>query len=102
MATDDGNVFYNRLVDSSGNQVSGITTGQDENGNALSNYSIATNPASGSVTINSSTGAWTYTIASGYSGTTSFEISAEDDNGDSDTHEVSITISQSGSGMILQ
>lgn len=98
MAADDGNVFYNRLVDSSGNQVSGITTGQDENGNALSNYSIATNPSSGSVSINSSTGAWTYTIASGYSGTTNFEIGADDDNGNSDTYEVSLTISQSGSG----
>ena len=65
----------------------------------MSLYSIAPN-ASGSVTFNSSTGAWVYHHCLGYSGTIflvcRYNVNTEDtNNGDNEflDHEVSLTIS---------
>jgi len=58
--------------------VNGTLSASDSAGNAIS-FAIVTNPAHGSVTINNlSTGAFTYTPASGYSGSDSFTFKATD------------------------
>ena len=58
--------------------VNGTLSASDSAGNAVS-FAIVTNPAHGSVTINNlSTGAFTYTPASGYSGSDSFTFDATD------------------------
>ncbi len=58
--------------------VNGTLSASDSAGNAIS-FAIVTNPAHGSVTINNlSTGAFTYTPASGYTGSDSFTFKATD------------------------
>jgi len=58
--------------------VNGTLSASDSAGNAIS-FAIVTNPAHGSVTINNlSTGAFTYTPASGYAGSDSFTFKATD------------------------
>ena len=58
--------------------VNGTLSASDSAGNAIS-FAIVANPAHGSVTINNlSTGAFTYTPSSGYSGSDSFTFKATD------------------------
>ena len=58
--------------------VNGTLSASDSAGNGIS-FAIVANPAHGSVTINNlSTGAFTYTPASGYSGSDSFTFKATD------------------------
>jgi Big-like domain-containing protein len=58
--------------------VNGNLSATDSAGNAIS-FAVVTNPAHGSVTINNlSTGAFTYTPASGYTGSDSFTFKATD------------------------
>ncbi|HEX2668409.1 MAG TPA: Ig-like domain-containing protein [Gammaproteobacteria bacterium] len=73
--------------------VNGTLSATDPNGDPIS-FSIVTNPAHGSVTINNlSTGAFTYTPASGYSGSDSFTFKATDNGGlASNTATESVTV----------
>ena len=56
-------------------------------------YSKASNPSHGTVTINSSTGSYTYTPASNYLGSDSFTYSVSDGHGGTATATVTITVS---------
>ena len=55
-------------------------------------YSVVTGPAHGNVSVNGSTGAYTYTPASGYVGSDSFTFKANDGYKDSNTATVSVTV----------
>lgn len=62
-------------------------------------FHVVTQPANGAVTVtNASTGAFTYTPASGYSGTDSFTFNASNSGGTSNTASESVTVTASGRG----
>ncbi|WP_244163104.1 Ig-like domain-containing protein [Paenibacillus pectinilyticus] len=70
--------------------VSGTVTGQDDNGDALT-YSVVSQPAHGSVTLNSG-GTYTYTPSANYNGTDSFTVKVNDGTVDSASATVNLTI----------
>ncbi|HEV2211823.1 MAG TPA: Ig-like domain-containing protein, partial [Gammaproteobacteria bacterium] len=61
----------------SGQTYNGMLSAIDVNGNPMS-YAISTQPKNGSVTVDAATGGFSYTPASGYSGTDSFASTATD------------------------
>ncbi|QGQ97906.1 hypothetical protein EHS13_24965 [Paenibacillus psychroresistens] len=61
-------------------------------GNTLT-FAKASNPSHGTVTVNTTTGAFTYTPASNYSGTDSFTFKVSDGSLTSAAAKVSITVS---------
>ena len=70
----------------------GTLTATDIDGDALT-YSIATQPANGTVTItNASTGAYTYTPNADYNGADSFTFRANDGTADSNIATITITV----------
>jgi gliding motility-associated-like protein len=71
--------------------VSGSVTGADIDGDALT-YTKATDPSHGSVTVNATTGAYTYTPSLNYNGPDSFTITIDDGNGGTTTVTVNITV----------
>ncbi len=60
--------------------VNGVVSGADVDGDSLS-YSIEGSPANGTVTLNSLTGAFTYTPNTDYNGSDSFVVLISDGNG---------------------
>jgi VCBS repeat-containing protein len=71
---------------------SGTVVATDVDGDPLT-YSVVDGPAHGTLTIfDSSTGAFTYTPAAGYSGSDSFTFKANDGTVDSNTATVSINV----------
>jgi hypothetical protein len=66
----------------------------DANGDNLT-AAIATQPSSGTVTLNAN-GSFTYTPASGFTGTATFTYTASDGRGGSDTATVRITVKAAG------
>ncbi|HEU5399527.1 MAG TPA: Ig-like domain-containing protein, partial [Gammaproteobacteria bacterium] len=60
-------------------------------------YAVAAKPAHGTVSLTASTGAFTYTPASGYSGSDSFTFTAGDGTVSSSAATESITVTASGS-----
>lgn len=77
---------------------SGMLQAGDPDGDSLT-FSIVDNPSHGSVTINdATTGSYTYTPASGYSGSDFFTFKANDGQADSNTATISITVKASGGG----
>ena len=68
----------------------GKITAADADGDTLT-YTKATNPAHGTVTVNSD-GTWTYTPNSDWYGTDSFTVTVNDGNGGSTTATVTITV----------
>ncbi|HEV7165425.1 MAG TPA: Ig-like domain-containing protein [Gammaproteobacteria bacterium] len=79
--------------------VNGTLSASDTDGDALS-FAVVTNPAHGTVTINNlSTGAFTYTPATGYSGSDSFTFHATDSAGNvSNTATESVTVNPVSTG----
>jgi len=79
-----------------GTAVSGTLSASDSDGDSLT-FSIVSQPSHGSVSItNTSTGAFTYTPNSGYTGSDSFTFKATDSAGNaSNTATESVTISSS-------
>ncbi len=72
--------------------VSGTLSASGPSGAALS-FAIVAQPANGSVTLtNASTGAFTYTPNSGFSGTDSFTFDASDSGGTSNTATETVTV----------
>jgi Ca2+-binding RTX toxin-like protein len=71
--------------------VSGTILASDVDGDALS-FSIAAGPANGTVSINASTGEYTYTPAENFSGSDSFVVSVKDPSGAEATQTVSVDI----------
>ncbi|MCT4704672.1 Ig-like domain-containing protein, partial [Enterobacteriaceae bacterium H16N7] len=58
----------------------GQVTATDADGDTLG-YTITTQPAHGTVTLNATTGAYTYTPTADYNGTDSFVVQVSDGNG---------------------
>ncbi|HET7921412.1 MAG TPA: Ig-like domain-containing protein [Gammaproteobacteria bacterium] len=78
--------------------VSGTLSASDQDGDGLT-FSVVSQPSHGSVSItNSSTGAFTYTPTSGYSGSDSFTFKANDGQADSNTATESVTINATSGG----
>jgi hypothetical protein len=77
--------------------VSGTLSASDSDGDSLT-FAVVSNPSHGSVSItNSSTGAFTYTPNSGYSGSDSFTFQATDSVGNvSNTATESVTVNATG------
>ena len=82
-----------------GTAVSGTLSATDSDGDSLT-FAIVSNPSNGSVSItNAATGAFTYTPASGFTGTDSFTFNATDSAGNaSNTATETATVSSSGGG----
>jgi kumamolisin len=76
-----------------GTAVNGVLSASDPDGDTLT-FLVTANPAHGTVSItNASTGAFTYTPASGYSGSDSFTFEAKDSAGNaSNTATESVTV----------
>ena len=73
---------------------SGITTFSDPiDGFSTPNFGISNNAAHGVALINSA-GNWTYTPASNFHGSDSFEVTVTDDDGNSETQTVNISVTQ--------
>jgi VCBS repeat-containing protein len=80
-------------VSVSGNEdttITGTVTGSDVDGDAL-NFSKATNPTHGSVTVNSD-GTFSYSPTANFNGTDSFTVTVSDGNGGTATSTVTITV----------
>ncbi|MGH8162391.1 MAG: Ig-like domain-containing protein, partial [Gammaproteobacteria bacterium] len=76
----------------------GMLVASDADGDPLT-FAIVANPAHGTVKLDdASTGAYTYTPASGYSGSDSFTFKANDGTADSNAATISITVQASGNG----
>ena len=82
-----------------GTAVNGTLSASDSDGDSLT-FAIASNPSHGSVSItNSSTGAFTYTPNSNYSGSDSFTFTATDSAGNvSNAATESVTVNPSSTG----
>ncbi|MDX3989117.1 MAG: tandem-95 repeat protein, partial [Achromobacter sp.] len=72
--------------------VIGRVSAVDGDGDTLS-YSVGTAPAHGSVTVNATTGAYTYTPTADYYGADSFVVSISDGTGNVSLSTVSVTVS---------
>ncbi|MDQ1504773.1 MAG: hypothetical protein QOD57_2500, partial [Actinomycetota bacterium] len=70
---------------------SGTVSAADIDGNALS-YAVVANPAHGTLGLNTSTGAYTYTPAANYNGSDSFTFRANDGSVNSNTGTVAINV----------
>ncbi len=75
-----------------GAAANGQLLGADVDGDALT-YSVATAPAHGTLTVNPSTGAFTYTAAAGYNGPDSFGVKVSDGTCNSAVVTASVTVS---------
>ncbi len=75
-----------------GASANGQLVGADVDGDALT-YSVATAPAHGTLTVNPSTGAFTYTAAAGYNGPDSFGVKVSDGTCNSAVVTASVTVS---------
>ncbi|MFZ2308677.1 MAG: retention module-containing protein, partial [Rhodoferax sp.] len=85
-----------------GNAVSGSLASNDSVGaDVAGTWSIgSTTPAHGTVTINATTGAYTYTPNAGYLGTDTFTYTVTDADGDVATATATVTVSSSGNPTI--
>ncbi|MBU3711567.1 MAG: tandem-95 repeat protein [Limnohabitans sp.] len=70
----------------------GTLTGTDIEGSSLT-FAKVSDPSHGSVTVNATTGAYTYTPAANYNGTDSFTFKVNDGALDSDTATITLTVS---------
>jgi hypothetical protein len=82
-----------------GTPVNGTLSASDTDGDSLT-FAVVANPAHGTVTVfNAATGAFTYTPASGFSGSDSFTFHATDSASQvSNTATESVTVSSGGGG----
>ncbi|MEQ1275594.1 Ig-like domain-containing protein, partial [Acinetobacter ursingii] len=71
--------------------VTGNVIGQDVDGDSLS-YTVSSNPSHGTVSIDPATGGYTYTPASNYNGSDSFEVTVADGKGGTTTITIPVTI----------
>ncbi|QJA21275.1 cadherin repeat domain-containing protein [Pectobacterium punjabense] len=71
--------------------VSGTIVATDVDGDTLS-YTVGTPPANGTLTLNSATGAYTYTPGTNFNGNDRFVVTVSDGNGGTTTSTVSIGV----------
>jgi hypothetical protein len=89
----DGSVTTNKNV-----AVSGTLTASDPDSDPLT-FSIVAQPVHGTVSVtDATTGAFTYTPASGYTGDDSFTFNANDGTADSNTATESMIVKAAGGG----
>ena len=62
------------------------------------NFTVTSAATNGDATINSTTGAWSYTPDADYFGSDSFVVRVTDDLGNYDTQIISITVNEVGGG----
>ena len=72
--------------------VSGTVTGSDADSNPLSDYTLDSPAAHGSVSVNASTGVFTYTPTTGFHGSDSFTFTVSDGTNTSAAATVSISV----------
>lgn len=90
----DPSVFLSIVSQSQQTTIKGNTTASDSNGMTTPNYRITTSPSKGSVSINSSSGDWSYNPNLGYTGSDSFAISATDDSNNVSSTTIDLNIEQ--------
>ena len=83
-------VYGNSMTISEGGTATGTMTNTDVQG--VANYAISSSPAVGSVSIDASSGQWTYTPPENYAGTVSFGVRASGATSGTDTETVSVTV----------
>ena len=71
--------------------VNGTITGTDVDGDVLT-YTKATDPSHGTVIVNNTTGAYTYTPSANYNGPDNFTVTIDDGHGGTKTVTVNITV----------
>ncbi|QJW83469.1 tandem-95 repeat protein [Ramlibacter terrae] len=72
--------------------ITGTLTAGDADGMAAPNFTVVGNPLHGTATINAATGAWSYTPAADYHGADSFTVRVRDDDGNTSTRVISLTV----------
>ena len=78
-----------------GGAITGTLTFTDTADGATSpNFTVTTDGTNGTATIDSVTGAWSYSPAANFHGTDSFVVSVTDDDGNIETQTISITVTQ--------
>lgn len=86
------------ITDTENTSTTGTMQASDADGEPLT-FTVVSQPGHGSVTVtNPSTGAFSYTPASGFTGSDSFTFTANDGYADSNTATVSITVNAQSSG----
>lgn len=84
----------------SGTENGGAITGDlnvsDTDGIAAPNFRVTSPANNGTATINSSSGAWSYTPDADWFGSDSFTVTVTDDNDNDSTQIISITVTQAG------
>ena len=83
-------VYGNTITINEGETATGTMTNSDVQGTA--SYAITSNPAQGSVSVDSSSGQWTYTPPENYAGSVSFNVRASGATSGTDTETITVTI----------
>ncbi|GGY69423.1 hypothetical protein GCM10011613_12200 [Cellvibrio zantedeschiae] len=92
VAVNDAPVTNNQnLTTAEDTPVSGQVVATDVEGDTLS-YSVSTNAANGTVTLNAATGGFTYTPNANYNGSDSFVVTVNDGNGGTTTSTITIGV----------
>ena len=71
--------------------VSGQVTASDIDGDTLG-YAVSQGPANGTLTLNASTGAYTYTPGANFNGTDSFQVVVADPSGATSVQTVTVGV----------
>ena len=73
-----------------------LTVSDTADGMTTPNYTVTTDGTNGTATINATTGEWNYTPTANWSGADSFTVSVTDDDGNTETQIISITVNPVG------
>ncbi|MFW1809687.1 Ig-like domain-containing protein, partial [Acinetobacter ursingii] len=92
----DGDSVFSGNTSGSGTEdgtaITGTLSVTDPDGITNPNYNISTGAAHGTASINSTTGAWSYTPAKDYNGSDSFVVSVTDNQGFTTTQTINVTV----------
>ncbi|MCU4353012.1 cadherin-like domain-containing protein, partial [Acinetobacter ursingii] len=96
IAVNDGNSVFSGNTSGSGTEdgtaITGTLSVTDPDGITNPNYNISTGAAHGTASINSTTGAWSYTPVKDYNGSDSFKVTVTDDQGFTTTQTINVTV----------
>lgn len=81
-----------------GGAITGTLIVDDDDGIATPNFTVTADGTHGTATINSSTGAWSYTPDADWFGSDSFIVRVTDDLDNNDYQIISITVTEAGGG----
>ena len=92
----DGDSVFSGNTSGSGTEdgtaITGTLSVTDPDGITNPNYNISTGAAHGTASINSTTGAWSYTPVKDYNGSDSFVVSVTDNQGFTTTQTINVTV----------